>query len=231
MKTHKVCKGQNKATGFNGCGKEVMAQSRKFGLCQSCYRDWLLESKQGQEYFDKMLIKNKVEFEKKQRAKRRRLKEDITDYKKKLQTKINQIVRLIDADLPCLARNYHPKQMHAGHVYARGGNQSMRYNLHNIHRQSAQSNHHQNDDGLLREGVVREYGQDYMDFISDLRSIPPLKFSHEEYKILYKHACETYNLLKKQNKTYNDPIQRIEMRNAFNDALGIYDQKYCYFKI
>lgn len=230
MIKEKKCKGQNTAKDFEGCGKMTKVEQRKLGLCQSCYRDWLLESKKGQEHFDKMLIKNKVQFERKQRAIDKKQREQLTDYKPKLQTVVNQISRLIDIGLPCLARGYHANQIHAGHVYARGGNQIMRYNLHNIHRQSAQSNKSGNDDGLLREGLVNEYGQDYMNFISELRQTPPVKYTNPEYIELYKNACKIANMLKKQGKTYPFPEQRIEMRNEINNALGIYDQKYCEYK-
>ena len=40
-------------------------------------------------------------------------------------------------------KNKLANQMHAGHVYSRGSNPMLRFNLHNIHRQSAQSNHFQ----------------------------------------------------------------------------------------
>lgn len=157
-----------------------------------------------------------------------KLKEYV-DWAKSLQVKINFIVRTIDKGLKCLARN-RGGQIHAGHVYARGGNQTIRYNLHNIHRQNAQSNHYQNDDGLLREGLVNEYGQEYMDFISELRQTPSLKFNNMEYKDLTKKASKIALKLKKENKEYSLK-ERIELRNKINVELGIYESKYCNFKI
>ncbi len=87
----------------------------------------------------------------------------------KLQTEINAIVRIIDKGLPCLARNIHANQIHAGHIYSRGGTPCLRYNLHNIHRQCAQSNHFQSDDLKLRQGLINEYGRDYMDYLEENR--------------------------------------------------------------
>lgn len=175
-------------------------------------------------YALKVVEQNKIDQEKKFKQK---AKSDTTNWKSKLQTEVNKVVRLIDKGLPCLARQKNG-QIHAGHVYARGGNQNIKYNLHNIHRQNAQSNHFQNDDGLLRDGVVREYGQDYMDFISSLKSTPILDLKNKEYEELTYKAKKIVLKLKKENKTYSLE-KRIELRNQINIELGIYDEKFCIF--
>lgn len=237
----KICKGNGKAKGF-GCGKplpfternKIKSYKAKYGLGEDCgcYTNWLIsDNPEAKKTFAQFLKKNKTDFEKEQKRKEKEKKDKFVDYKTKLQEPINLIVRLLDIGLPCLARNYHPGQMHAGHVFARGGNQYIRYNLHNIHRQSAQSNGKQNDDGLLREGLVNEYGQDYMDFISELRQTPKLEYLHHEYKSFYKHACAIANELKRQGRIFPTIEERIFMRNEINNQLGIYDQKYCEFKI
>ena len=160
---------------------------------------------------------------------KKRLKTEVTDWKGNLQMEINKIVRLIDKDLCCLARNK-KGQIHAGHVYARGGNANMRYNLHNIHRQSAQSNHFQNDDGLLREGVVNEYGQGYMDFISDLRRTPVPKYSKNEYMDMYYKARKIVLRLRKCDLKYS-LNNRILLRNKINIEMGIYEEIYSVFTV
>ena len=116
--------------------------------------------------------------------------------------------------------------MHAGHVYARGGNQTIRYNLHNIHRQSAQSNHYQNDDGLLREGLVKEYGNDYMQFISNLRQTPSIHYSNKEYRELTNKARIILKNLQKLDRFYSKS-ERIELRSRINIELGIYQRCFC----
>jgi hypothetical protein len=237
----KKCKGTGKASGY-GCGVELPYSERNglrsykakygLGLDCGCYTNWLIsDNPKAKEAFNSFLISNKKKVEKdlKRIEKERRL--DIVDWKPKLQVKINFIVRLIDIGLPCLARNYHPGQIHAGHIYARGGNQYIKYNLHNIHRQSAQSNGKQNDDGLLREGLINEYGQEYMDFISQLRQTPKLEYMNHEYREFTKHASSIANELKRQGKIFPTTQERIYMRNEINNQLGIYDQKYCEFKL
>lgn len=236
----KICKGVGKAKGF-GCGGELKYSQRnglksykaKYGLgLDCCYTNWLIgDTPEAKETFNSFLISNKNKVEKELKAKEKERKMDIVDWKPKLQVKINFIVRLIDVGLPCLARGYHANQIHAGHIYARGGNQYIRYNLHNIHRQSAQSNNKQNDDGLLREGLVKEYGQKYMDFISELRQTPKLDYMNHEYREFTKHASSIANELKRQGKIFPTIEERINMRNEINNQLGIYDQKYCEFKL
>lgn len=237
----KKCKGIGKAKGF-GCGIELPYSERNglksykskygLGLDCGCYTNWLIsDNPKAKETFNSFLISNKNKVEKERKAKEKKRKMDIVDWKPKLQVKINFIVRLIDIGLPCLARNYHPGQIHAGHIYARGGNQYIRYNLHNIHRQSAQSNGKQNDDGLLREGLVNEYGQEYMDFISDLRQTPKPEYMNYEYREFTKHASSIANELKRQGKIFPTTQERIYMRNEINNQLGFYDQKYCEFKL
>src|SRR5690606_36737418 len=143
---------------------------------------------------------------------------------KKLQTKINKLVRLIDYGQPCLAKNIFPKQMHAGHVCSRGSNPMLRFNLHNIHRQSAQSNHFQNEDGLFREGIVKEYGNSYFEFISDLMCVSDLKIDTDTYIELYKKAS-AISLFMSKNEFKHTLKQRIELRNKINIDLGIYKKQ------
>lgn len=160
----------------------------------------------------------------------KKYEENTTDYSQILQDTVNKIVRAIDRGLPCLARGHMANQFHAGHIYARGGNSSMKYNLHNIHRQGAQSNHFQNDDGLLREGLVKEYGQGYMTFISELRRTEPMKFSNIEYKEINKVAKGVLKMFLQKGLTYSKS-ERINLRNEINLTLGIYKIEYCEFKI
>lgn len=155
-------------------------------------------------------------------------KESITNFKVKLQSKVQEIARFIDYDHPCLATQRFPKQAHGGHLESRKGHENFAMNLHNIFLQSAQSNHFQNDDGLMRDGVVREFGEEYLDFIRSLKSTPTPKYSHDEYKELYRKACAISNRLKK-NPIKLSNKERIEQRNLINLELGIYEEKYCVY--
>ena len=222
----KKCKGIGQANGFDGCNKPSVF--RKYGLCNSCLAEWTDTTKEGKEFLSSLVIQSKTKIEKVKKKEHMSEKSLNIDWSSKLQDIVNAIVRTIDHGLLCLARNQRG-QMHAGHVFARGGNQTIRLNLHNIHRQSAQSNKWQNDDGLLREGLVKEYGSHYMDFISQLRQTPSLKLSNIEYRELTAMARLILKDLKVADKIYT-AMERIELRNRINKELGIYELKYCTFK-
>lgn len=184
-------------------------------------------------YAMKIVEKNKIAKKKEERKKsieeKKKIRDAITNWKNELQDEINLIVRLIDHDLPCLAKGIYSNQVHAGHIFSRGSNPTIRYNCHNIHRQSAQSNHFQNEDGLLREGLTKEYGQNYMDFISELRRTPKLQYTNQDYHELTLKARKIVHKLKSADKTYNLK-QRIELRNQINLELAIYEEEYCVFE-
>ncbi len=225
MIKEKKCKGIGLATGY-GCGKLTKVENRVYGLGKmcGCYSDWLLNSENGKIKMQKAIlnVKNK-KFDYK------KAKENTTDWNKKLQEKINLIVRLIDFNQPCLAKGKLANQMHAGHVFSRGSTPSLRFNLHNIHRQSAQSNHFQNEDGIFREGLIKEYGINYYEFTSNLRAVSSIKLTTNDYINLYKKASEIALFLKKQNKEYS-LLERLELRNKYNLELNIYDNNFCVFK-
>jgi len=225
----KKCKGTGKAIGY-GCGELVLERVYGLGKSCKCYSKWLLGSDIGLEILEKSKIKAKKIVVKTNKLEDKKFKDENTDWREKLQSKVQEISRLIDFGQPCLARNYHPSQMHGGHVFSKGSNKTMALNIHNIHRQSAQSNHYQNEDGLLREGLINEYGKDYFEFLGSLRRIKKLKYFNYEYQEFYKVACSIANKLKKDKKKLSK-IQRIEKRNEVNLKLGIYDKEYCIYEL
>ena len=222
----KKCRGTGKAEG-NGCNE--LRYLHKYGLCKECFKHWLFNTNEGNKFLNKSKIQGIKRAEKEREDERRKQKEALIDPKDKLQTKVQKIARLIDKGQLCLARNIRG-QMHGGHVYGKGGNKQMRFNLHNIHRQSASSNHFQNDDGLLREGIRYEYGELYMDFINSLKQTPVPKHSTIKYLEFYSKASKIALKLKKEDKLYSK-YQRIQLRNEINTKLNIYKPKYCLFKI
>jgi len=225
----KPCKGTGKAKG-HGCGKPQIHRVYGLGTSCGCYRDWLLNTKEGQEKIERSRIVAQKKVQKDMKAKERERKKEITDYKPKLQDKVNAIVRLIDIGQPCLAKQVHAAQIHAGHVYSRGAHPAIKFNLHNIHRQSAQSNHWQSDDQLMIEGLSREYGEEYAEFVGELRQTETLKFSNHEYQEFYKKACEIEKKLRHSGRVFST-TQRIEMRNRVNRLLGIYEESKCVFEV
>lgn len=154
------------------------------------------------------------------------LKEKVTDYDKLLQKEVQKIARFIDYGLPCLARNHHANQIHGGHIFSRGANKNIKFNLHNIHRQGAHSNHYQNDDALLREGLIKEYGQDYFDWLKSTKESPTKKFAQFELKEALTKAREISRTIEKKQRSVEE---RIELRNFYNLSINLYDHKYLVF--
>lgn len=149
-------------------------------------------------------------------------KNELSENKTKLQAEVNKIVRLIDNGQPCLAKGNYPSQMHAGHIFSRGSSPEIRYNLHNIHRQSAQSNHFQNEDGLLRAKLKQEYGERYFEFIEGLRCYPVVKYDAYTYYGFYLQARKIYRDLEKEITKPLSLSDRIRYRNEANMMIGFY---------
>ena len=226
----KQCKGVGLGKGY-GCNKLVL--KRTYGLCDRCYYDWLQASENGRIKLEKAKLKGsqiaKKKAIQKDKEEIQKLKDKVENWKDKLQKEVQLIARLIDKGLTCLARGTNG-QIHGGHIFAKGGHSEMRFNLHNIHRQSAQSNKWQNDDGLMREKLAYEYGQDYLDFVSNLRKYEVPKLSNKEYKIKYEIAHKiALGLQRKSNYQQFGVKERIELRNMINIELGIYSLEQCVF--
>jgi hypothetical protein len=147
------------------------------------------------------------------------LKKQNTDYGKLLQKKVQHIARIIDKGLPCLATGTNG-QIHGGHIYARGGNKNIKYNLHNIHRQSAHSNHYQTNDVKMQEGIIREYGKEYLEFINELKQTKLIKYSSSELEAMNEIANKIIREFKDHELKLTTK-ERIEYRNKFNSDIGI----------
>lgn len=158
---------------------------------------------------------------KRQAVEHKLLKVKITDWRKLLQSKLQEIARLIDYGQPCLATQREAKQYHGGHVFSRGSHSNMALNLHNIHRQGAQSNHFQSDDRLMHEGVKREYGLQYYENLSNLQGFQLPKFTNEDWHEKYKTACLISRELKAGQRVLNRD-ERIIERGHVNSMIGIY---------
>jgi hypothetical protein len=229
MKTKaKKCKGTGKAKGY-GCGNLV--DVRTYGLGKfCCYTNWLLNTDEGREKLAASQVRAKKIVVKRRKAEWRKQKLARIPFTQKLQQEINHIARLIDVGRPCLARGIHARQMHAGHVYSRASTPSAKFNLHNIHRQSARSNGSQVEDAKMFDGLRAEYGLQYEEFIRGFKRIPALKFSNEEYQAFYRKAREIRKRLMQEGKTLGTE-ERIKMRNNVNKEINLYDTEYGQYRL
>ena len=146
---------------------------------------------------------------------------------KKLQPLINNIARIIDFGLPCIAREQYGK-IDGGHFKAVKGSEIIRFNLHNIHRQSAQSNrHYDGDTALFREGIIRDYGWEYLALVDQLKFIYRAGNLWTKQDIIeaVPRARAIRNRLKKEITEIQTPRQRILLRNLVNAEMGFYTKE------
>lgn len=209
------------------CGEEFTPYRSTQKVCSPAHAiEWGIQQTAKREQ------KKVSEYKKELRAERMKAKESLIDYRKILQNEVQKIARLIDFKCLCLARNIVPRQAHGGHVFSRGSNANFALNLHNIFLQSAASNHFQNDDGLMRDGVVRVFGSDYLDFITSLKATPVQKYTNEDYKLFLQKARSISKQLTEWNnyrQMARAPLSRIQMRNWANTELSIYPNEFLNF--
>ena len=158
------------------------------------------------------------------------MKDNITtlsDYKSTLQVIINRIARTIDHEQPCIScGNTNPVKYDAGHRFTTKAHGNIRFNLFNIFRQCSKNCNVSlggNPDGY-DEGLENTFGSSLFEYVKfDLKKdYPILKASREDVKEAIKRAKEFERSLTKEKQGTRD---RIELRIAANDFIGLYKQK------
>lgn len=151
MIQEKKCKGMGQAHGF-GCGKLTLAKTRKYGLCPSCYPDWLLNSDAGKAKMYKAINqvqKPRLEFEKaeKEHKSKSALKRALEATKKAVHT----YVRKRDKGKPCIScgEPWH-EDFQAGHFHKAELFETLKFHLDNIHGQCPGCN-------IFNEGNLEQY--------------------------------------------------------------------------
>lgn len=232
----KPCKGTGDAKG-RGCGALTFHRVYGLGKMCGCYSDWLLNTAKGKQKLAKSITSGKSIVEKEIKKKESEVKANqkiaiLTPDKyraKYLQPIINEIARLIDYGQSCIASDCFGK-MNGGHYISVGSNRTTALNLHNIHIQSFESNHHKSGDQIrYRLGVIDRYGNNYFKFIESLQQHKPLHLSTSEMVEIASLASKIRSDLKR-NLEQKTAYERIELRNKINLELGIYDQNFCEFK-
>lgn len=233
----KPCMGTGKAKGY-GCGHKTKHRIYGLGKMCGCYSNWLLNSEQGKIILEKSMLvaKNKVQKENRSKSRIEKINSKIEilspdKYRSKhLQPIINEIARLIDYGQSCIASGNFGK-MNGGHYISVGANRTTALNLHNIHIQSFESNHHKSGDQInYRLGLIERYGNDYFEFIETLQQHPPLNLSTSEMNQIALKASNIRLQLKK-NLEQKTQFERIELRNKVNLELGIYNPKFSEYKL
>ena len=216
----KKCKGTGIAKGY-GCGEPEYLH--RYGLCLSCFKEWLFNTEAGKQVLQKTQIKAKVKIQKELKQEQRKAKDESRKksyYEKKLQNEINTIVRLIDTDKGCISCEHGwngkaTRQFHACHRKSIGSNPSIRYNLFNIYKGcSICNNWKSGNEREYDKGIVKYYGQEMLDYINSLPGkYPEIHLTKEDLqeKLVIARQIKS-DILKGQDYT----------RKEVNERLGIY---------
>ncbi len=177
-------------------------------ICISCLRAKANKQKQQVWRKDKAVMKENLKTHK--------------DWKGELQREINHIARLIDYGQPCIATGSYNGKKNGGHFIAVGANDTIRFNLHNIHMQSEHSNGFKGGDNMrYSDGIEQIYGLDYLERMRALKRTKTINLSFADYKPLIKIARQIVKELK-ENPEVRTPLERIELREICNKRIGIY---------
>ena len=147
-----------------------------------------------------------------------------SDYQKLLEPLINKIARLIDYGIPCISCGKNGKPQ-GGHYHSKGANNSIRFNLHNIHIQDYRCNVELSGNiSGYNVGLIKTYGKEYKEYVEleMVEKFPIVKLSVEEIKEKIKISKMIIKDLEGNMKTSNAK-ERIRLRCDYNLQLGIYN--------
>lgn len=225
-KKEKPCSGKGLAKG-SGCNQPGFHNSMQKGLCSDCWPKWLLETEEGKTYLDRVSLKaNKQVIHRKSQVKTTAKRElmSVDAYRAKvLQPVINEIVRLIDYEQPCIASGVARGKFSAGHFTSVGSNRLIAMNLHNIHIQAFHSNGPQGGQPIeYLQGLKDVYSIGYSKFVVGLRRFKRIqKFNKNELVEAYEKA-KPIRLELRKDKRIRSAKERIELRNEINQRIGLY---------
>lgn len=175
------------------------------------------------------VLKHSKEVKAKEWAKRKKVKKIVLNVKKNksyLQDEINKLARKIDSyfeyDCVCCGKPFQG-QIDGAHFHNVGGNENIRFNLHNIHAARGFCNKHDvgNHKANYPTGLTERYGKEYFDMVNGLGL---------EYKYLGLTEVEVHEKLKvvrKINREFDQMIKGNDVdgsmaRSYFNGLIGIY---------
>lgn len=240
----KKCKGHGKAKEWPGCGTIVL--ERRYGLCKHCFKKWLLTSEEGKQHLEKSMLRGKTKAinrlaieDKKVLSKMRENAISRGEMERRLQVKVNDIVREIDKNCNCISSGRPLMGKYdAGHFYSVGSTPSLRFNFHNIFAQSVEQNHHKGGNPIgYRDGLVSTFGKEYAEKIFNLRAgigaiklnkndlrerIAACKSLIKDVKQMRENAAKRYIGVDADTVKLT-PKQRIAVRDYCNTMLDIYE--------
>jgi len=190
----KKCKGTGKAKG-SGCGEVKYAH--RYGLCASCFKKWMLETKEGAEYLKKVTLKVtapriKSEQELKKAFEEKKRRKNLSWYLNDVRTIVHKWVKLRDKGKPCISCGTPWKSdFQAGHFYKAELYSVLRFNFDNIHAQCVQCN-------IRKEGNLNPYSKNLPLRIGKKRFNELKKIADANYQTAYKWDKEQLKKIRAQ---------------------------------
>ena len=138
----KPCKGTTATTKNLGCGKLTFYRVQGLGKLCGCYSKWLLETEAGQIKFAKALLKaSKPRLDLEQAERHHKEKKGIAGALLITKTVVHAYVRQRDKGKHCISCGCNWNiDFQAGHFYAAGSFETLRFDLDNIHGQCQKCN-------------------------------------------------------------------------------------------
>lgn len=185
MIKEKPCKSIGKSKGFQGCGK--LTQFRKYGLCMSCYPEWLYSTDAGKLEIEKAQIKAKNVVIKKQKESINRLKEELKSISaiiKEIKPIFQKFIRLRDKDLPCISCGTFEGTPQGGHYKKAEIYSGVIFDERNCHKQCKKCNVFLGgNEANYRVNLVKRFSEEFVneleEFANETRNY---KYTKEELK-------------------------------------------------
>ena len=200
MIQQKKCKGQGKAISFKGCGKMVNVAYRKYGLCSSCYAEFLTETEVGKIIMQKGMIKGKENLKKEEKKKDKETKESLmtkSDYLNLAQKVFNTYIRHRDKGKPCISCDKFLKEndVNASHYFSVGSSPNLRFNEDNVHSSCIKCNKELH--GNIAEYAIRlplRIGKERFEQLQQDRNKPALYTIDDIKELIKKYRILTKKL-------------------------------------
>lgn len=162
----KKCKGSGKAASFTGCGSTVLV--RRFGLCPSCWRDFLLTTPEGSQILTNATLTGKKRVNNELTKKSRQEKLEGKSIQKLIQEAripFQKWIRYRDANLGCIACGTTDAEIYdAGHFYKAEIYSGLIFDEMNVHKECRRCNTYlHGNEGNYRNGLLYRFGQDFLD--------------------------------------------------------------------
>lgn len=187
MISKKKCKGHGKCRGIEGCGNMTDVKTRKYGLCPSCFWEWMLTNENGKIYREKQFIPRvKRLTEKEKRKKSREKKESLKSIQRLIQEArkpFQKFIRLRDMNRGCISCNdVNAEIWDAGHYYKAELFSGLIFDESNCHKQCKKCNTFLNgNEAEYIKGLYERYGTEYVKSLTGkANAARKYKFSREE---------------------------------------------------